>query len=80
MLYRSLSDVTRVALDPLPEVCDKTVLDLLCVRRDAFVRSLLAEESDFAAPEPTETSPTRAPTRRRIHRAPGDAGGRLSAR
>jgi hypothetical protein len=80
MLYRSLSDVTRVALDPLPEVCDKTVLDLLCVRRDAFVRSLLAEESDFAAPEPAETTSTRTPTRRRIHRAPGDAGGRLTAR
>jgi hypothetical protein len=53
MLYRSLSDVARVALDPLPEVCDKTLLDLLCVRRDAFVRSLLAEEGDFAAPAET---------------------------
>ena len=53
MLYRSLSDVARVALDPLPEVCDKTLLDLLCVRRDAFVRSLLGEEGDFAAPANT---------------------------
>jgi len=49
MLYRSLSDVARVALDPLPEVCDKTLLDLLCVRRDAFVRSILGGEGDFAA-------------------------------
>ena len=53
MLHRSLSDVARVALDPLPEVCDKTLLDLLCVRRDAFVRSLLGEEADFAAPAET---------------------------
>jgi hypothetical protein len=53
MLYRSLSDVARVALDPLPEVCDKTLLDLLCVRRDAFVRSLLGEEGDLAAPAET---------------------------
>jgi hypothetical protein len=53
MLYRSLSDVTRVALDPLPEACDKTLLDLLCVRRDVFVRSLLGEEGDFDAPAET---------------------------
>ena len=53
MLYRSLSDVARVALDPLPEVCDKTLLDLLCVRRDAFVRSLLGGEGDSAAPAET---------------------------
>jgi hypothetical protein len=55
MLYRSLSDVARVALDPLPEVCDKTLLDLLCVRRDAFVRALLGEEGGFAAPAETST-------------------------
>ena len=55
MLYRSLSDVARVALDPLPEVCDKTFLDLLCVRRDAFVRSLLGGEGDFVAPAETST-------------------------
>ncbi len=53
MLLGSLSDVTRVALDPLPEACDKTLLDLLCVRRDAFVRSLLGEEGDLAAPAET---------------------------
>jgi hypothetical protein len=53
MLLSSLSEVTRVALDPLPEACDKTLLDLLCVRRDAFVRALLGEEGDFAAPAET---------------------------
>jgi hypothetical protein len=53
MLLGSLSDTTRVALDPLPEACDKTLLDLLCVRREAFVRSLLAEEGEFAAPAET---------------------------
>jgi hypothetical protein len=53
MLLDSLSDVSRVALDPLPEACDKTLLDLLCVRRDAFVGSLLGEEGDFAAPAET---------------------------
>ena len=55
MLLGSLSDASRVALDPLPEACDKTLLDLLCVRRDAFVRSLLGEEGDFAAPAETST-------------------------
>ena len=53
MLLGSLSDASRVALDPLPEACDKTLLDLLCVRREAFVRSLLGEEGDFAAPAET---------------------------
>ena len=59
MLYRSLSDVARVALDPLPEVCDKTLLDLLCVRREAFVRALLGEEGDFAAPAETSLRSSR---------------------
>ncbi len=43
VLYGPLSDVARVALDPLPEVCGASVLDLLCVRREAFVRSLVGE-------------------------------------
>lgn len=43
VLYGPLSDVARVALDPLPEVCGKSVLDLLCVRREAFVLSLVGE-------------------------------------
>ena len=43
VLYGPLSDVARVALDPLPEVCGSSVLDLLCVRREAFVRSLVGE-------------------------------------
>ena len=41
VLYGPLSDVARVALDPLPEVCGASVLELLCVRREAFVLSLL---------------------------------------
>ena len=53
ILLGSLSDVRRVALDPLPEACDKTLLDLLCVPRHAFVGSLLGEEGDFAAPAET---------------------------
>lgn len=43
LLYGPLSDVTSVALDPLPEVCDRATLRLLCVRRRTFVRSLLDE-------------------------------------
>ena len=43
VLYGPLSDVARVALDPLPEVCGASVLNLLCVRREAFVRSLVGE-------------------------------------
>ncbi len=43
VLYGPLSDVTRVALDPLPEVCGASVLNLLCVRREAFVLSLVGE-------------------------------------
>ncbi len=43
VLYGPLSDVARVALDPLPEVCGVSVLDLLCVRREAFVLSLVGE-------------------------------------
>ncbi len=46
VLYGPLSDVARVALDPLPEACDKTVLDLLCVRRGAFVVSLFGREKN----------------------------------
>ncbi len=43
VLYGPLSDVARVALDPLPEVCGASVLNLLCVHREAFVRSLVGE-------------------------------------
>ena len=54
MLCGPLSDVARVALDPLPEVCDRTLLDLLCVRRGAFVGSLVGKERDIVrAPDPT---------------------------
>ncbi len=49
VLYGPLSDVTRVALDPLPEVCGATVLDLLCVRREAFVLSLVGEGTSGAS-------------------------------
>ncbi|MDP8900376.1 MAG: hypothetical protein M3N33_04375 [Actinomycetota bacterium] len=64
VLYGPLSDVTRVALDPLPEVCGATVLDLLCVRREAFVLSLVGEGRGAASSagttgHPAEDSPRR---------------------
>jgi hypothetical protein len=48
VLCGPLSGVARVALDPLPEVCDRTLLDLLCVRRNAFVGALVGEGRDGA--------------------------------
>lgn len=61
VLYGPLSDVARVALDPLPEVCDKTVLDLLCVGRETFMCSLTgvrrgAAPAEAAPSRPAETS------------------------
>jgi hypothetical protein len=64
VLYGPLSDVTRVALDPLPEVCDKTVLDLVCVRREAFVRSLVGERGGAASAGASDPHPAEAPSRR----------------
>ena len=49
VLYGPLSDVTKVALDPLPEVCGASVLDLLCVRRETFVLSLVGEGTSAAS-------------------------------
>lgn len=63
VLYGPLSDVTKVALDPLPEVCGASVLDLLCVRREAFVLSLVGEGAS-AASAGTSGHPAEAPARR----------------
>jgi len=63
MLYGPLSDVTRVALDPLPEVCGASVLDLLCVRREAFVLSLVGERKSAASAGSTDRHPTEATSR-----------------
>ena len=62
VLYGPLSDVARVALDPLPEVCGASVLDLLCVRREAFVLSLVGEGTS-AASAGTSGHPAEAPAR-----------------
>ena len=64
MLHRSLSDVTRVALDPLPEVCDETVLDLLCVGRETFVRSLTGVKRGEAPAEAALGRPAEASLRK----------------
>ncbi len=64
VLYGPLSDVTKVALDPLPEVCGANVLDLLCVRRETFVLSLVGEGGS-ASPAGTSGHPADAPARRR---------------
>ena len=64
VLYRSLSDVARIALDPLPEACDRTLLDLLCVRRDAFVRSLVGEGGGAASAGPSDRHPAEVPSGR----------------
>ena len=46
LLYGPLAGVTRVALDPLPEFCDRTALRLICVDRRSFVRSLFRERRE----------------------------------
>ncbi len=69
VLYGPLSDVTKVALDPLPEVCGASVLDLLCVRREAFVLSLVGEGTS-AASSGASGHPAEAPARRPRSAAP----------
>ena len=65
VLYGPLSDVARVALDPLPEACDKTVLNLLCVRRGAFVVSLVGRGKNEVSGE----HPGQPETSSRRHRS-----------
>jgi hypothetical protein len=43
LLYGPLEDVASVALDPLPEVCDRASLYLVSVGRRPFVGSLVRE-------------------------------------
>ncbi len=62
VLCGPLSDVARVALDPLPEVCGKTVLDLLCVHREAFLCSLVREGRSEALAGTSERHPAKAPS------------------
>jgi len=62
LLYGPLADVASVALDPLPEVCDRTALRLLCVGRRTFVRSLL-EEGREADSRRGHLDPSEAPSR-----------------
>lgn len=64
VLYGPLSDVARVALDPLPEVCGASFLDLLCVRREAFVRSLVGGASGAASAGSSDRHPAEAPSRK----------------
>ena len=64
VLYGPLSDVARVALDPLPEVCGASVLELLCVRREAFVRSLIGEARGAASSGTSGRHPAEVPSRR----------------
>ena len=68
-LYGPLSNVARVALDPLPEVCGASILDLLCVRREAFVFALTGEGTS-AASAGTSGHPAAAPVRRTGSAAP----------
>ena len=49
LLYGPLADVASVALDPLPEVCDRTSLFLVSVSRRPFVSSLLKEGRDVTS-------------------------------
>ena len=69
LLYGPLSDVARVALDPLPEVCGASVLGLLCVRREAFVLSLVGEGTG-AASAGASGHPAEVPARRARSAAP----------
>ena len=65
LLCGPLSDVARVALDPLPEVCGVSVLDLLCVRREAFVLSLVGGGTSGAAADASGYPPKVAARRDR---------------
>jgi hypothetical protein len=49
VLYGPCASVSRVALDPLPEVCGGSLLDLLSVERDEFVQVLLEGQFSTAA-------------------------------
>ena len=69
VLYGPLADVARVALDPLPDVCGAAVLDLLCVRREAFVLSLMGDGTG-AASAGASGRPAEIPTRRARSAAP----------
>ena len=69
VLCGPLSGVARVALDPLPEACDKTLLGLLCVRREEFVLSLVGEGRS-AASAGTTGQPAEDPSRRTRAAAP----------
>ena len=69
VLCGPLSGVARVALDPLPEVCGASILNLLCVRREAFVLSLVGEGTS-AASAGTSGRPAEAPVRRPRSAAP----------
>jgi len=62
LLYGPLADVASVALDPLPEVCDRTSLCLLSVGRGPYVRSLLTEGRDGAA-RPGQGTAAEVPSR-----------------
>ncbi len=64
VLYGPLSDVARVALDPLPEACDKTLLDLLCVGRETFMCSLTGVKRGAAPAEAAPGRPAEASLRK----------------
>ena len=79
VLYGPLSDVARVALDPPPEVCGASVLDLLCVRREAFVLSLVGEGRAAASSAGTAVHPAEDASRGRGAVVPFTAARKLTS-
>ena len=77
VLFGRLSDVARVALEPLPEVCGKTILDLLSVGREAFVLSLVGEGTS-AVSAGTSQHPPDGPSHRPSSATPFIAASRAA--
>lgn len=75
MLYGPCEGVSKVALDPLPEVCGGLLLGLLSVERNEFVRVLLEGQFSTAHPIPPwiRRSAHRRPARRKTHVAAGES-------
>ncbi len=62
LLFGPYSCVKKVALDPLPEICDEGMTRLVSVSRKDFARTLLSDRRVRITPDPGSTTqrPSRA--------------------
>jgi hypothetical protein len=61
MLYGPCAGVGRVALDPLPELGDEAIVDLVCLSRERFLQNLVGEHKLSARSEPVPDGNVRRP-------------------